>query len=171
VQIEASGLRKRFGALCAIDGVGFELPAGRRTALVGPNGSGKSTLNRIVMGLLACDGEVRVDGRSPFRERVAIAQRMAYVPQAAPQLGAPVGELVRTVARVRGLDAGRIAAVARRLDLALEALAPRPLRSCSRLPSPPMPRCSCSTSPPAASTATVASASSSSWTRFRVRRA
>jgi ABC-2 type transport system ATP-binding protein len=131
VQIEASGLRKRFGALCAIDGVGFELPAGRRTALVGPNGSGKSTLNRIVMGLLACDGEVRVDGRSPFRERVAIAQRMAYVPQAAPQLGAPVGELVRTVARVRGLDAGRIAAVARRLDLALEALAPRPLRSLS----------------------------------------
>jgi hypothetical protein len=32
---------------------------------------------------------------------VAIARRMAYVPQAAPQLAAPAGELVRAVARVR----------------------------------------------------------------------
>lgn len=131
MRIEARGVRKRFGALCALDGVDLELPAGRRTALVGPNGSGKSTLNRIVMGLLACEGELRLDGRSPFRERVSIARRMAYVPQAAPQLGAPVGELVRTVARVRALDPARILSVARRLELDLAALAPRPFRSLS----------------------------------------
>jgi ABC-2 type transport system ATP-binding protein len=131
VQIDASGLRKSFGALCAIDGVSFRLPAGCRTALVGPNGSGKSTLNRIVMGLLACEGDLLLDGRSPFRERVAIARRMAYAPQAAPQLAAPVGEVVRAVARVRALDLGGIAALARRFDLSLEALAPRPFRSLS----------------------------------------
>lgn len=131
MRIEAAGVRKRFGRVRALDGVDLAIAPGRRVALVGPNGSGKSTLNRILMGLVACEGTVRVDGRCPFRERVAVARRLAYVPQVAPQLAAPVGEVVRAIARVRGLDADAVADVAGALELDLAAVAARPFRSLS----------------------------------------
>jgi ABC-2 type transport system ATP-binding protein len=131
VRIEARDVAKRFGSLAALDGVSFEVAPRSRVALVGPNGSGKSTLNRILMGLLACRGAVRLDGRCPFRERVAVARRMAYVPQIAPQLGAPVGEVLAAVAGVRGLDPGRVARLAAAFDLDLGALAAAPFRSLS----------------------------------------
>ena len=131
MRIEARGVGKRFGRVVALEGVGFEIEAGSRVALVGPNGSGKSTLNRILMGLLACEGQVRLDGCSPFEERMQIAARMAYVPQAAPQLGARVEEVLWSVARVRGLPRDAIARFAREFELELDALAPRPFRSLS----------------------------------------
>ena len=131
MRIEAHGIGKRFGHVRALDGVSFELPPGSRVALVGPNGSGKSTLNRCLMGLLACEGSVRIDGRSPFRERVRVAQRMAYVPQVSPQLGAPVAEVVGAIARVRGLTREDVARVAEQLELDLGPLARRPFRSLS----------------------------------------
>jgi len=131
MRVEARGLRKRFGRVEALRGVSFEVPAGGRVALVGPNGSGKSTLNRAVMGLLACEGEVLVEGRSPLHERVAIARRMAYLPQTAPRSGASVREIVRALCGLRGLAAAEVEKRARRLELDLEALAPTPLRALS----------------------------------------
>jgi ABC-2 type transport system ATP-binding protein len=83
------------------------------------------------MGLVSASGALRLDGRDPLRERVAIAQQLAYVPQIAPQLAAPVGELIGAVARVRGLAPAAVEATARALDLDLTRLAPRPFRSLS----------------------------------------
>jgi len=83
------------------------------------------------MGIIACSGRVRIDGRCPFAERVAVARRMAYVPQAAPQLGAPVAEMLAAISRVRGLPRERIEGAARGFDLDLAALARRPFRSLS----------------------------------------
>ena len=131
MRIEARGVGKRFGGVTALADVCFDMPARSRLALVGPNGSGKSTLNRILMGLAACDGYVRVDGRCPFRERVAVARQMAYVPQVAPQLAAPVDEVVGAVARVRGIDQARVANLAAAFDLDLAALGRRAFRALS----------------------------------------
>jgi ABC-type multidrug transport system ATPase subunit len=56
---------------------------------------------------------------------------MAYVPQIAPQLGAPVGELVRAIGALRGIAPDAVAAVARELEVDLGALAQRAFRDLS----------------------------------------
>ncbi len=62
--LETEGLRKRFGGVAAVNGVGFSVAAGERVALIGPNGAGKSTCFNLVGGQLAPDeGRVRLDGR------------------------------------------------------------------------------------------------------------
>jgi ABC-type uncharacterized transport system ATPase subunit len=49
------GIRKRFGAVLAVDGVDLELHAGEIHALVGENGAGKSTLAAIAFGAVTPD--------------------------------------------------------------------------------------------------------------------
>jgi ABC-2 type transport system ATP-binding protein len=49
-------LRKRFGDLVAVDGVGFEVVEGETCGLLGPNGAGKTTTISMVCGLLERKG-------------------------------------------------------------------------------------------------------------------
>lgn len=50
----------------ALDGVSFELHAGRALGVVGESGSGKTTAARIIVGLeQATAGEIRIDGVDP----------------------------------------------------------------------------------------------------------
>jgi ABC-type branched-subunit amino acid transport system ATPase component len=61
--LEARGLVRRFGAVRAVDGIDFRLPAGARHALIGPNGAGKTTFIDLLTGELRPDaGEVRLSG-------------------------------------------------------------------------------------------------------------
>lgn len=131
MQIEIRNLSKRFGRVEALRGVNLEVSAGRRVAIVGPNGSGKSTLNRVLLGLLTHQGEVRIGGFEAFRERRQLAAHTAYVPQLAPALAAPVGDWVRLVAELRHLDAAHVEKTAARVGLDLVALRDRPFRALS----------------------------------------
>jgi energy-coupling factor transporter ATP-binding protein EcfA2 len=61
--IEARDVRKRFGAVAALDGIDLSVPTGMVYALLGPNGAGKTTLIRAIVGLVRTDGgELRVLG-------------------------------------------------------------------------------------------------------------
>lgn len=63
--LAVTDLRKSFGGVQAVDGVTFELEAGRLLALIGPNGAGKSTCFNMLNGQLKPDaGEIRFEGRS-----------------------------------------------------------------------------------------------------------
>jgi branched-chain amino acid transport system ATP-binding protein len=59
----ASGVRKRFGALAALDGVDLELGPGDAVGIVGPNGAGKTTLLNVLAGTTAPS-----DGRVTFKD-------------------------------------------------------------------------------------------------------
>jgi ABC-2 type transport system ATP-binding protein len=131
MRVEVKGLGRRFGKVEALAGLDFTIEPGERVALIGPNGSGKSTLTRALTGLIHFSGEVRLDGRCPLRERIRVAARLAYVPQIAPRLAVPVGELLRMVERVRGQALGRMNELALHFELDLDALASRPFSALS----------------------------------------
>jgi ribose transport system ATP-binding protein len=62
-QLRLRGIRKRFGATAALDGVDFDVSGGEVHALIGENGAGKSTLMNILSGTFAPDGgEMFLDG-------------------------------------------------------------------------------------------------------------
>ena len=69
------GVRKRFGATVALDGVDLAVDAGEVHALVGQNGAGKSTLMKILSGAHAPDeGTMRLDGQA-YRPRDPLEAR------------------------------------------------------------------------------------------------
>ena len=64
VVMEARGLTKRFGALTAVDDLGFSVRRGEIFALLGPNGAGKTTTLRVISGhVKQSRGTVRLKGR------------------------------------------------------------------------------------------------------------
>jgi ribose transport system ATP-binding protein len=78
------GIRKRFGATVALDGVDLELAPGEVHALIGENGAGKSTLLAIVAGEFPPDeGAMELEGRPyrPTSPRAARAQGVALIHQ------------------------------------------------------------------------------------------
>jgi ABC-2 type transport system ATP-binding protein len=65
--IVVAGLRKRYGATLALDGLSFVVRPGVVTGFVGPNGAGKSTTMRVILGLDRVDeGTALIDGK-PYR--------------------------------------------------------------------------------------------------------
>ncbi|MGM0575846.1 MAG: ABC transporter ATP-binding protein [Myxococcota bacterium] len=130
MRVELRGVDKRFGRLMALRDVDLEFESGRGVALVGPNGSGKSTLQRIVMGLVApTRGEALLDDRPPDRARVGRA--IGYVPQLAPTLAAPVGELIRAFCRVREVPRDEVRSALVELDLDPDEVWRKPFRELS----------------------------------------
>lgn len=56
VALACSGLRKRYGAQVALDGLDLSVPEGVVYGFLGPNGAGKTTTMRILTGLIHADG-------------------------------------------------------------------------------------------------------------------
>jgi len=85
--ITVSALRKTYGPLTAVDGVGFEVGAGEIFGMVGPNGAGKTTTIECLEGMRAPDaGDVRILGLDPrrngyeLRERIGVQLQQSSLP-------------------------------------------------------------------------------------------
>jgi ABC-2 type transport system ATP-binding protein len=80
--IEVAGLTKRYGKIEALRGVDLYVPEGTVFGLVGPNGAGKTTLIKALVGALRpSDGNVRVLGLDPLKDRAVLRRRIGYMPQ------------------------------------------------------------------------------------------
>src|SRR6266480_2640269 len=67
--IEARGLRKVFGTTIALDGINLRVEEGRILGIIGPNGAGKTTALNAILGLTPYEGELKVLGRDPWKQR------------------------------------------------------------------------------------------------------
>jgi osmoprotectant transport system ATP-binding protein len=83
VALAALGVRKRYGAVAALDGVSLEVGRGECIALVGESGSGKTTLLRCFNRLIdPDDGAVQVEGEDARAvDPITLRRRTGYVPQ------------------------------------------------------------------------------------------
>lgn len=120
--IRVRSASKAFGKVRALDDVTLDVAPGNRVAFVGTNGSGKTTLLRAIAGLLRIDGTVTIDGVDVAKRPEIALANVAYVPQIAPPLEAPVSELLRAFATIRQKSETDITTRARRLGLDVDAV-------------------------------------------------
>ena len=85
-RLEATGLRKSYGARMVVKNVHLAVGAGEVVGLLGPNGAGKTTTFYMVVGLVRCDaGQISIDGvrieRLPIHQRAHLG--LSYLPQEA----------------------------------------------------------------------------------------
>ena len=95
--VDARGLRKRYGAKQAVDGIDLRVERGEIFAVLGPNGAGKTTTVEILEGFRRRDaGEVRVLGEDPQTAGRAWRSRIGVVLQdSRDQAELTVAEIVR----------------------------------------------------------------------------
>ena len=80
--VALSNVRKSFGSLTVLDGLGLAVERGEVFGFLGRNGAGKSTAIRILMGITRADaGEVRLFGEPVANDVVAVRRRIGYVAQ------------------------------------------------------------------------------------------
>ncbi len=85
VMLEAIGLSKYYGMFKAVENLNFTVREGEIVAFLGPNGAGKSTTMKMLTGYLAPTvGEARVCGENMAENRLAVANRIGYLPENGP---------------------------------------------------------------------------------------
>ncbi|MGI5238237.1 ABC transporter ATP-binding protein [Dactylosporangium sp. CA-139066] len=100
---------RRFTDKVAVDNVNLSIEAGEAVAYVGPNGAGKSTTVKLLSGILVpTSGEVRIDGLSPRKDRIAVSHRIGVLFGQRTQLwwDLPVSESLAVLRDVYGIDHG-----------------------------------------------------------------
>ena len=107
--IEVSGLRKRFGAAQALDGMTFSVLPGQVTGFVGPNGAGKSTTMRVILGLDAADaGTALIGGQHYHALRHPLSQVGALLDAGALQPSRRARNHLLWLAHSQGLNSSRV---------------------------------------------------------------
>ncbi len=144
--LEMRGIGKRFGAVTALEGVGFSLQKGEIHTLMGENGAGKSTLMKILMGLYQPDsGTISINGvdtpiaspRDAARHGLAMIHQELY-----PILDMTVADNLFVGRERRSLSLGPLSLVDRRRscrqaeellgEMGLQSISPRtPMRRLS----------------------------------------
>lgn len=119
--LQVENLRKRYGRLQVLDGISFQLDAGRILGFLGANGAGKSTTLRILLSLVRPDsGSFRIlDQGFPGGSREVYGQVGALIERADLFLQLSARENLRLLGVMQGVrDASRIDQVLARVGLA-----------------------------------------------------
>jgi len=77
--VSARNISKSYNKKIALDNLSFDIPAGRIIGLIGPNGAGKTTLLKGILGLAPVDGDLKVMGLDPHKERVKLLEQVSFI--------------------------------------------------------------------------------------------
>src|ERR1700722_10549552 len=117
LELELDGLRRRYGAVTALDGLTFGVPAGEVFGFLGPNGAGKTTTMRAIFGVTPLDGgTIRWQGQ-PVDE--AARRAFGYMPEERGLYPAmELADQVEYFATLHGMDARAAGTAAARRGMA-----------------------------------------------------
>jgi ABC-2 type transport system ATP-binding protein len=122
VILAATGLRKVYGDLVAVDGVSFTVHRNEIVGLLGPNGAGKTTTINMILGVLEPDaGTIRVGELDLATRRSEVLERTNFAAVYSPLPGnLTVAQNLRVFGLLYGVPAlaERIEAVLGEYDLA-----------------------------------------------------
>lgn len=77
--LKVRNLKKSYGSHQVLNGVSFDVPAGKIVGLLGPNGCGKTSMIKSIVGLINdYEGKILINGKEPGVESKAI---VAYLPE------------------------------------------------------------------------------------------
>lgn len=129
-------LRRRKKVITALEDVAFNIEQGEMVGYIGPNGAGKSTTVKVLSGILVpTAGEVRVLGRTPWRERTAHVAHIGVMFGQRTQLlwDLPARDSFELLRRVYSLEPARYRRRMEQLGgmLSLGDLMDRPVRQLS----------------------------------------
>ena len=77
--VSARNLRKAYRNKLALNDTSFEIEAGRIIGLIGPNGAGKTTALKAILGLIPFDGELKVLGLDPRKQRDELMNEVCFI--------------------------------------------------------------------------------------------
>jgi ABC-2 type transport system ATP-binding protein len=78
--VEINSLTKRYGSETVVDCLDLTIESGEIFGLLGPNGAGKTTTLLMLLGLTEpTSGQVRVLGRDPLKEPLAVKSEVGYL--------------------------------------------------------------------------------------------
>ena len=108
--VEIDRITKVYGTFTAVSDLTLEVRRGEILALLGPNGAGKTTTIRMLMGILQpTSGRARIDGLDCFVDRVAVMERIGYLPDEPIFYDYLRGsEIIRFVGEMRGFTRSEI---------------------------------------------------------------
>jgi ABC-2 type transport system ATP-binding protein len=103
--IELDRLTKKYGDVVALSDVSMSIEQGEMFGVIGPDGAGKTTAIRLICGLLKTDsGSVKVFGRDPVKEHLALTQMLGYLSQRFSLYGdLSIDENIAFFAEIHGL--------------------------------------------------------------------
>ena len=77
--VSAHGLRKAYRNKLALDNTSFEIEAGKIIGLIGPNGAGKTTALKAILGLTPFEGQLKVLGLDPRKDRDELMKDVCFI--------------------------------------------------------------------------------------------
>ena len=120
--INIEHVTKRYGRKTVVSDFSQQVAAGESVALWGPNGAGKTTVVRCILGHVAYEGTITVDGLDARARGKAVRSRIGYVPQElAFYEEMSVVDLLDYSALLRGLGPTRVDEVVETVDLGAHA--------------------------------------------------